>query len=117
MKHCIFVYGTLRRQASHHRNLHDAQWMANASVKGILYCIDWYPAIVLADDGESRVRGELFMVDDTTLAELDRYEGDEYQRVLVNAEDEHGNFHQAWIWAAREIPQKPIILSGDWLQQ
>ena len=117
MKQCIFVYGTLRKRASHHRNLHDAQWLANAWVKGVLYSMGWYPAMVLTENGETKVRGEIYLIDEKTLAELDDYEGDQYQRVRIVAEDDHGCTHQAWIWEARTIADQPIILSGDWLQQ
>ncbi len=117
MKHRIFVYGTLRRDGSQHHRMRAATWIANASVKGVLYHIDWYPAIVLSTEAEASVRGEIFMVDDDILAELDLFEGKEYKRVLVNATDEQGHTQQAWIWAAWEKPNKPIILSGDWLQR
>jgi gamma-glutamylcyclotransferase (GGCT)/AIG2-like uncharacterized protein YtfP len=70
--------------------------------KGVLYHIDWYPAIVLSTEAEASVRGEIFMVDDDTLAELDLFEGKEYKRVLVNATDDQGHTQQAWIWAAWE---------------
>ncbi len=117
MKYQIFVYGTLRRQASHHHKLHGAQWIADASVQGVVYRMDWYPAVISSNDGKSTVRGEIYTVDEKTLASLDEFEGEEYKRVLVNAHDDLGKVYQAWIWEARVVPNKPIILSGDWLQQ
>ena len=97
--------------------MREAQWIADATVCGVMYLIDWYPAIILTKNSESKVFGEIYTIDEKTLAELDEYEGQEYRRVSVLAEDVHGEKHQTWIWEAREVPDRPVILSGDWLQR
>lgn len=82
----IFVYGSLRRDASGapHPLLRDATFVASATVQGTLYRVDWYPGLVpdAASDGE--VVGELFELPaskiDAMLTALDDYEGGGFRR-------------------------------------
>ncbi len=47
----VFVYGTLRQGASNHFRLEGATTLGEAWVLGQLYRIDWYPGLLLDDDG------------------------------------------------------------------
>jgi gamma-glutamylcyclotransferase (GGCT)/AIG2-like uncharacterized protein YtfP len=74
----IFVYGTLKKE---YKNLNDftkvfhegTQWIGNASVPGILYKVDWYPAY--KPEGKDLVYGEIYqIISSDLLRQLDQYE-------------------------------------------
>ncbi|HEX5790142.1 MAG TPA: gamma-glutamylcyclotransferase family protein [Luteolibacter sp.] len=112
----IFVYGTLRPGGSNHFRMDGARFVAAATVRGALYRIDWYPAIVLADDA-GEVHGEIFAVSPTQLAALDDYEGPEYRRVRTQAAAADGTLHEVWIWEwCGETLGRTPIPGGDWLK-
>lgn len=76
----IFVYGTLKRAYSNEfaRFLHsNSLYLGEATVKGYLYLLDWYPGLVLDNSGYE-VFGEVFEVKHNVkeVSEmLDDYEG------------------------------------------
>ena len=74
----LFVYGTLRSGLQHP----EANWLSEhseligeATAKGKLFRIGWYPGLVESDYGH--VTGELLLLEDpeTILQRLDVYEG------------------------------------------
>lgn len=84
----VFVYGTLKRGGDNHAYLAGQQFLGEArTAPGFtLYLLGDYPGMVRAPDDTAGVTGELWMVDDARLAELDKLEGlDEglYERVNV----------------------------------
>ena len=106
--HTVFVYGTLRPGLD-----------ATHRVRGFLYDMGWYPALVLDSTGEL-IALEKIEVNDEQLADLDMYEGyDKYHpskslyiRKKVTCQDEEG-----WIYlynhhiADRNLK---LIRCGDW---
>ncbi|MGB6221598.1 gamma-glutamylcyclotransferase family protein [Haloferula sp.] len=122
--HLVFVYGTLRRGASNAFRMEGAEWMYPGFVRGLLYRVDWYPAIVLSDEG-GMVAGELWRVDDEKLRDLDAFEGEEYRRTRVTVfsgnsihkgNEWEGEQTEAWIWEWKgETKLLERILSGDWI--
>ena len=117
----LFVYGTLRKGARHplaHGLARVARHEGRASCAGCLYVIeDAYPGLVDAPD-DSRVVGDLFVLDDpeAAFARLDAYEGDEYQREQRNVTREDGSRVTAWVYVYRaEVALWPRLASGDWL--
>jgi gamma-glutamylaminecyclotransferase len=72
----LFVYGTLMRGESRHRHLSGETFVANVrSAPGYrLYDAVDYPALVEDPDGPSIV-GELWLVSDAALRQLDDVEG------------------------------------------
>ena len=76
----IFVYGTLKRAFNNEfaRFLHsNASFFGEATVKGKLYLMDWYPGLILSGDGYD-VYGEVFEIEHNIkeVSEmLDDYEG------------------------------------------
>lgn len=74
---CIFVYGTLKRGGGNHAFLAGQRFLGEArTVPGLtLYSLGEYPGMVRAPGDTAGVTGELWMVDDPCLAELDRLEG------------------------------------------
>jgi gamma-glutamylcyclotransferase (GGCT)/AIG2-like uncharacterized protein YtfP len=116
--HTLFVYGTLRKGGSQHERMRNARFLAEATVSGLLYEIDWYPGVVLDESQRYRVHGELYQVSDELLTELDDFEGPEYRRVKQNTLTTKHEMFSAWIWEyARPTTSKKIIASGDWLQR
>lgn len=74
---CVFVYGTLKRGGSNHVFLAGQRYLGEArTTPGFtLYSLGDYPGMVRAPGDTAGVTGELWAVDDTCLAELDRLEG------------------------------------------
>ena len=104
----LFVYGTLRSEFDNRyaRLLRKAATMAGKStVRGSIYRVRHFPAFRPAPDGE--VRGELYRLHqpEATLQILDDYEGEEFERVIVN---------DSWIYQYRmQPPENTRIESGD----
>ncbi|MDI1319207.1 MAG: gamma-glutamylcyclotransferase, partial [bacterium] len=74
---CVFVYGTLKRGGSNHAFLARQRFLGEArTAPGFtLYSLGDYPGMVRAPGDTAGVTGELWVVDDTCLAELDQLEG------------------------------------------
>jgi len=104
----LFVYGTLRSEFNNRyaRLLRSqAEFVGRATVPGSIYRIRHYPAYRPEPAGE--VRGELYRLGhpETTLKALDEYEGEDFERVVVN---------EAWIYRYRgKPPEHSRIPSGD----
>lgn len=86
MSSVVFVYGTLIRGQRNHRLLADSDFIGAAELEGFaMYDLDYFPGI--QPEAGSRVKGELFRVDEWTLSALDRLEGEGYlyvrQEVIV----------------------------------
>ncbi len=121
----IFVYGTLMRGQRSHDKLSPriGRAQGDAHVVGAaLIHIEWYPGLVLSEEG--RVHGELYEIDDLAewLAELDSYEDfcgydsdvSLYRRSLVRAVA-NGDPTLAWAYVYLGDPDPfPRIPSGRW---
>ena len=125
----VFVYGTLRRDASNHFRMDGAEFVGEGTIAGKIYFIDSHPEFVypaLECGGEERVVGELFLVDDAQhLASLDLFEGinahspepDEYRRIKVEVKLDSGECVSAWVWEwAGELGDSKALEGGDWLE-
>jgi len=111
MQHLVFVYGTLRHGECNHHLLSQAQWLGNHTTLPIysLYDLGAYPAVI---EGHSAIIGEVYLVDEETLAQLDLLEDHPvtYRRELIETP-----FGQAWIYIYQDISQLDVIISsGDW---
>ncbi|HTW62152.1 MAG TPA: gamma-glutamylcyclotransferase family protein [Terracidiphilus sp.] len=95
----IFVYGTLKRGCRNHHFLKSAEFLGEALTEPGYRMIDCgsYPGMVRADNGE-RVTGEVYRVDASLLAALDRFEDapDEYLRTTIRLSD--GRAAQAYLY-------------------
>ncbi len=77
MANYLFVYGTLTRSGSAHALLpkQTARFLGTASVRGRLFDLGQYPALVLEHKSEDQVHGEIYeLLDEAVLATLDEYE-------------------------------------------
>jgi len=72
--HLVFVYGTLMKGEQHHEVLMQSRFVGPAVTQALydLEQIDYYPAMI--PGGATAIRGEVFEVDDATLAQLDALE-------------------------------------------
>ncbi|MEZ5655610.1 MAG: gamma-glutamylcyclotransferase family protein [Sphingobium sp.] len=123
----MFVYGTLRRGCLNDRarSLHaSADWLGAARVRGRLYRVGWYPALLL-DDRADYVIGDLFRLHDPSamLAVLDDYEGVgcdfpepwEYRREQIMVETSSDRI-AAWAYIFNlPVDGLPMIAGGDFL--
>ena len=76
-KNILFLYGTLKRGQKSHHFLAGQEFRGEATTMPLyrLYALGWHPGMVLEPDNGLEVTGELWAVDDVTLAKLDVYEG------------------------------------------
>lgn len=123
----IFVYGTLRRACStgaHQIYLAGAEFIDDAKVRGNLYRVSYYPALVL-DGSAGHVIGEVYrLISSDQLLRLDAYEectypsqpDQEYQRKKVAVMTASGKSLTAWIYSYQHpIAGLEIIANGDFL--
>lgn len=136
-KELVFVYGTLRKEASNHFRMEGATYVGRAIVHGRLYHIgsgsglvsdgklvvrgrlhylELFPGLVL-DRREGEVRGELFEVTAEHLEALDEFEGAAFERLEHETLRDSGELpSRAWIWTYRgEVKEEQRIERGDWL--
>jgi len=78
----LFVYGSLKRGRRHHAELRGARFagVARTAPEYRLLDLGEYPALAA---GSRSIEGELYAVTESLLAELDRFEGDDYRRAAV----------------------------------
>ncbi len=115
-KQLLFVYGTLRRQGSNSWRLEEASFAGRATIEGLLWKVDWYPAFL--PGGGCKVVGELREVNDSLLRELDAYEGNEYRRERCRVKRDDGEMVEAWVYVwIGDVEGYEEILSGDWLKR
>ena len=127
----LFVYGTLMRGFDHPMAKllsRSADFLGEAKCCGRLYLIKHYPGLVLSDDANDIVFGELYRLRarDELLGEFDMYEAcgpgfkapTEYLRQMLNVTLDDGSASEAWTyiynWPVTGLPQ---IASGKFLEQ
>lgn len=110
----MFVYGTLLEGQPNHRFLARARLLGEAMTKAEFELRDLgsYPALV--PGGEQAVRGEVYEVDEPTLASLDRLEGHPrfYRRSCVALAD--GAMAETYLLSPHQVGGRPVIASGCW---
>ncbi|TDH24086.1 gamma-glutamylcyclotransferase [Segetibacter sp. 3557_3] len=126
--HLLFVYGSLLsglNQPAFEYIRKYFSFVAQGSVKGLLYDMGTYPAAV-PDAGEHYILGELYELNKAeefswAFGQLDDYEG-------INSEEDgstlyrrdradiyvNGEVFNAWIyWYCGEVSGRPVISSGN----
>lgn len=113
-KNLIFVYGTLRTGHSNHHLLKDAKnYGAGSTVENYaMYLASGYP-YVNSYEPRYPIVGELFGVDDSTLALLDKMEGHprHYERKETQVTVE-GKQYTAWMYFRN--PPGVLMQNGDY---
>lgn len=124
-KHTVFVYGTLKDGFGNNRLLKSAEFIGRACTVLPYVMLDTggFP-VVFQDGGKHNVSGEVYEVDDQTLAMLDRLEGHpsfyERRQIEVDVEDT-GVLQTCWMyfgntsagsWGRRSLPEVPVQANG-----
>lgn len=110
----VFVYGTLKRGGGNHAFLANQRFLGEArTAPGFtLYSLGDYPGMVRAPGDTAGVTGELWVIDDDCLAELDRLEGlDEglYERIdVVLAPNHLASSAQTYLYARPHHGLAPV---------
>ena len=95
----LFVYGTLRRDASGRQNplLGDARFAGPATTTGRLASIGPYRALIV-DAGGEEIAGELYEFSAPHWEDLDYYEGEDYRRIVIEVKTSDGTHARAWAY-------------------
>lgn len=126
----LFVYGTLMRGFDHPMAQllsRSADFLGNARGRGRLYLVKHYPGLVLSDDPDDVVHGELFRLRarDELLREFDMYEAcgegfappTEYVRQMFAVTLDDGSASEAWTYLYNwPVTALPRIASGSFLE-
>lgn len=127
----LFVYGTLMRGFDHPMAQllsRSADFLGNARCRGRLYLVKHYPGLVLSDDPDDVVHGELFRLRarDELLREFDMYEAcgegfaapTEYVRQMFAVTLDDGSASEAWTYLYNwPVTALPRIASGSFLKK
>ena len=131
MTHRVFVYGTLKRGYPNNPMLEGCEFLGEA-VTVLTYKAVTVPAykmvgtsfpVIMPDPSGKPVAGELYTVDDATLARLDQLEreGRSYDRVMIDATVPLLNGErlttQAFIYVGREDRFGEIFARGPRYEQ
>lgn len=113
----LFVYGTLKRAKGHPQHEHlkrYARYVCEGMTRGLLFRIDWYPALVHCDEANAWVSGEIYHMHEPValLEKLDAFEcynphhpdSSEYHRVLRMVKRSDGN----WTPCQLYVYQRPV---------
>lgn len=112
----VFVYGSLRAGMYNHKVMGKSEFVAEGYLPFFeMFQVSSFPAIV---PGHGCVKGEVYLVDDATLARLDRLEGHPrmYKRELVTVQ---AGDVLAQVWAyvwQRSVSGMVPVPAGDWVE-
>lgn len=118
MQHLVFVYGSLLT------GLHNHCFLAGAACRGasrtvercwLLLDLGGFPGVIVsAGPGRGRVCGEVYQVDDSTLAALDALEGQprHYKREQVRLES--GEWAWMYVYQRAQGKKLAVVPDGDW---
>jgi gamma-glutamylcyclotransferase (GGCT)/AIG2-like uncharacterized protein YtfP len=126
----LFVYGTLMRGFDHPMAKllsRSADFLGEAQCRGRLYLIKHYPGLVLSDQLDDIVFGELYRLRarDELLGEFDMYEAcgtgfpppTEYVRQMLGVTLGDGTASEAWTYVYNwPVTGLPRIVSGRFLE-
>ena len=127
----LFVYGTLMRGFNHPMAKllsRTADFLGEARCQGRLYRVKHYPGLVLSDDADDVVFGELYRLHQPQelLREFDIYEAcgegfaepTEYIRRLLPVTSDDRTVGDAWTYLYNwPVAHLPRIASGHFLEQ
>ena len=113
-QHLVFTYGTLLRGEINHELLTRARFVSEARTEPCFELFDLGPFPAMSAGGETAVLGEIYAVDDATLARLDRLEGHPtlYQRTRIRLDG--GQEVQTYLMDRARMRGCELIPSGDW---
>lgn len=100
------------RGMRNHGELRSAAYEGSARTAPHYELVDVGPYPALLRNGTTSVAGEIYRIDEATLASLDRFEGHPhlFERIVITLDD--GSVAQAYVYASRA--QGMRISSGDY---
>ncbi|MEO7736438.1 MAG: gamma-glutamylcyclotransferase family protein [Kofleriaceae bacterium] len=108
------MYGTLLAGERNHHYLERARLVGAARTKAAfaLHHLGAFPGLVAG--GAHAVAGEVYEVDEPTLAALDRLEDhpDFYRRAIIELDDDAQVV--SYLLLRAQVEGHPVILSGSW---
>jgi gamma-glutamylaminecyclotransferase len=115
MNYLVFVYGTLKKGFSNHRLLVGSEYLGSAQTVEKYAMYSTGTPIVLKNEAVSPIHGELYQVNEATLAALDSLEGhpDWYRReeVEIAVDGEHGRYREtAWLYFS--LDKRGVVVPG-----
>jgi gamma-glutamylcyclotransferase (GGCT)/AIG2-like uncharacterized protein YtfP len=127
----LFVYGTLMRSFDHPMAKllsRSAEFIGDARCRGRLYLVKHYPGLVLSDDADAVVFGELYRMHrpDELLREFDMYEAcgegfaepTEYLRQMLPVTLVDGTASEAWTYIYNwSVAGLPCTMSGRFMER
>jgi gamma-glutamylcyclotransferase (GGCT)/AIG2-like uncharacterized protein YtfP len=126
----LFVYGTLMRGFDHPMAKllsRSAEFVGEARCQGRLYLVKHYPGLVLSDEANDVVFGELFRLHtpEASLVTFDDYEGcgpgvasPQYLRQVLPVTLDDGTVSEAWTYVYNRLVAKlKRIASGRFLEE
>jgi gamma-glutamylcyclotransferase (GGCT)/AIG2-like uncharacterized protein YtfP len=125
----LFVYGTLMRAFDHPMAKllsRSAEFLGDAHCRGRLYLVKHYPGLVLSDDADGVVFGELVRLrTPDVFATLDEYEGcgpgvasPQYLRQVLPVTLDDGTVKEAWTYVYNQpVAELTRIASGRFLER
>jgi len=119
-RHLLFIYGTLRKEGTAHHYMESAEFKANGTISGRLVHVEQSPGLIPCDD--QHVIGEVYLIDDTLLQQLDRYEGCHvspplYLRQEIEVQIDTGEIVNAYKYVFKNLkPEHQPIPHGDWIK-
>jgi len=131
MNHRVFVYGTLKRGFPNNTLLEGSEFLGEA-VTVLTYKAVTVPAykvvgtsfpVIMSDPSGKPVAGEIYAVDDATLARLDQLEreGRSYDRMMIDATLSLSNGErfntQAFVYVGREDRFGEMFARGPFYEQ
>ena len=128
---CLFAYGTLMRGFDHPMAKllrQAADFIGEARCRGRLYRIKHYPGLVLSDDADDVVFGEVYRLRQAKelLREFDMYEAcgegfaepTEYVRQMLPVTSDDGAVSEAWTYIYNwPVAHLPRIASGRFVEK
>ena len=110
----VFVYGTLMKDQSAAHHMDRAEFLGEAILEDYaIYDLGWYPGIKPCR-GE-QVYGEVYMVDDDMLQQMDRYEGEGFlylrKLVMVKMSD---RTREAFVYVYNHEVNENQLIHGRW---
>lgn len=108
----LFVYGSLRRGGRHHGKLAGAVCLAACRTAPRYRLLKLHGYAALSPGGDKAIAGELYPVADRLLTELDRFEGEDYERGFVELDD--GRVVQAYLLAESAVSESSPFEGESW---
>jgi gamma-glutamylcyclotransferase (GGCT)/AIG2-like uncharacterized protein YtfP len=115
----VFVYGTLLvGEENHHIAAPYLQKVQPGKVKGRLYDVGEYPALVVSEDGN--VIGEWLTITEEGLRQMDALEDyeegghdNEYERIWIKDSEQEIEGY-VYVYTLDKVAHLPLIESGSW---